>query len=95
MPTTVKARDKDYVKLQKYSKKHGVSITEALSKAVSTMKVKKLESKDLDSVFEECEECGCPVVPKGANFCPGCGVEFETDEEEEEDEIESDEETEE
>lgn len=33
--------------------------------------------------MEECSECSADVDP-GANFCPGCGAEFETEEGEDE-----------
>jgi hypothetical protein len=88
MPASVKARDRDYAKLKKYSEEHGISITGALAKAVSTMGVKKLESKEKD-VFT-CEECE-NKVPGYALFCPYCGAEFEEEDESDDDEEEEDE----
>ncbi|MCJ7424005.1 hypothetical protein MUP01_07025 [Candidatus Bathyarchaeota archaeon] len=85
MPTAVKARDKDYARLKKYSEKHGVSLTEALAKAISTMEAKKLESEVEGIEGFTCDECGATFVEEDADYCPYCGVEFE-DEDKDEDE---------
>ena len=80
--TLTKIRDKDYAKLKKYSEKHGLLMTEVLSKALSKLESKKLESKEKD--FCTCDECE-EKIPEDASFCPYCGVEFEDEDEDEED----------
>jgi predicted amidophosphoribosyltransferase len=86
----VKARDRDYARLKKYSEEHRISIQDALSKAVARMEVKKLESaepKIKEIELDACDECDAEV-PSDAKFCPQCGAEFEDDEDEDESEDE-------
>jgi len=84
MSKQTKIRLKDYLRLKAYSAMHGVTMTEALSRAMKRLGVRKLESKE-KLEFDTCGECD-KAIPKDAAFCPYCGAEFEEDEDEEEEE---------
>jgi len=75
MPKSIKIRDKDYAKLEKYADKHDLSMVEVLNLALGKLEVKKLPSEKKDIMI--CCECEAEI-PNTCNFCPNCGVEFET-----------------
>lgn len=76
MPKTIRIRAKDYVRLENYSKKHGIAMVETLDKALSKLEVKPLESEIEGKII--CGECD-EEIQSDAFFCPYCGAEFETD----------------
>ena len=86
--TTIRIRLRDFLRLQRYAEKHDINENEAFGIAVNKLEAKKLETK---LEFDECDECGYKMIPKGATFCPNCGVEFTTEDEDDDEEDEDEE----
>jgi hypothetical protein len=74
--SVLRIRTSDRDKLSRYSKKHDLTIPEALGIAIKKLEVNPLESKTEDTMI--C--CECEVeIPDICKFCPNCGAEFELD----------------